>query len=54
MFEMMFEMMDVFAEFEPAMIVERVKAGLARAGSQGNGSGVARRARQLSSVSAKS
>jgi DNA invertase Pin-like site-specific DNA recombinase len=31
----MFQMMGVFAEFEHAMIVERVKAGLARARSQG-------------------
>jgi hypothetical protein len=31
----MFQRMDVFTEFEPAMIVERVKAGLARARSQG-------------------
>src|ERR1700730_16629966 len=31
----MFQMMAVFAEFERAMIVERVKAGLARARSQG-------------------
>lgn len=31
----MFQMMVVFAEFERAMIVERVKAGLSRARSQG-------------------
>lgn len=31
----MFQMMGVFAEFERAMIVERVKAGLARARAQG-------------------
>ncbi|HZS85294.1 MAG TPA: recombinase family protein [Stellaceae bacterium] len=31
----MFQMMGVFAEFERAIIVERVKAGLARARSQG-------------------
>ena len=31
----MFQMIGVFAEFERAMIVERVKAGLARARSQG-------------------
>jgi DNA invertase Pin-like site-specific DNA recombinase len=31
----MFQMMGVFAEFERAMIVERVKAGLARAKAQG-------------------
>src|SRR6516164_8648621 len=31
----MFQMMGVFAEFERAMIVERVKAGLARARTQG-------------------
>jgi DNA invertase Pin-like site-specific DNA recombinase len=31
----MFQMMGVFAEFERAMIVERVKAGIARARSQG-------------------
>lgn len=31
----MFQMMGVFAEFERAMIVERVKAGLARARGQG-------------------
>jgi DNA invertase Pin-like site-specific DNA recombinase len=31
----MFQMMGVFAEFERAMIVERVNAGLARARAQG-------------------
>jgi DNA invertase Pin-like site-specific DNA recombinase len=31
----MFQMMGVFAEFERAMIVERVKAGLSRARAQG-------------------
>jgi DNA invertase Pin-like site-specific DNA recombinase len=31
----MFQMMGVFAEFERAMIIERVKAGLSRARSQG-------------------
>jgi DNA invertase Pin-like site-specific DNA recombinase len=31
----MFQMLGVFAEFERAMIVERVKAGLERARSQG-------------------
>ncbi len=31
----LFQMMGVFAEFERAMIVERVKAGLARARSEG-------------------
>ena len=31
----MFQMLGVFAEFERAMIVERVKAGLARARSEG-------------------
>jgi DNA invertase Pin-like site-specific DNA recombinase len=31
----MFQMMGVFAEFEHAMIVERIKAGLSRARSQG-------------------
>jgi DNA invertase Pin-like site-specific DNA recombinase len=31
----MFQMMGVFAEFERAMIVERVKAGISRARSQG-------------------
>jgi DNA invertase Pin-like site-specific DNA recombinase len=31
----MFQMMGVFAEFERAMIVERVKAGLSRARNQG-------------------
>lgn len=31
----MFQMMGVFAEFERAMIIERVKAGLARAKAQG-------------------
>src|SRR6267143_5953091 len=31
----MFQMMGVFAEFERAMIVEQVKAGLSRARSQG-------------------
>jgi DNA invertase Pin-like site-specific DNA recombinase len=30
----MFQMLGVFAEFERAMIVERVKAGLSRARSQ--------------------
>jgi len=35
----MFQMMGVFAEFERAMIVERVKSGLARARSQANGLG---------------
>jgi DNA invertase Pin-like site-specific DNA recombinase len=32
----MFQMMGVFAEFERAMIRERVKAGLERARAQGN------------------
>jgi DNA invertase Pin-like site-specific DNA recombinase len=32
----MFQMLGVFSEFERAMIVERVKAGLSRARSQGN------------------
>ena len=31
----LFQMLGVFAEFERAMIVERVKAGLARARNQG-------------------
>jgi DNA invertase Pin-like site-specific DNA recombinase len=31
----MFQMLGVFAEFERAMIIERVKAGLSRARSQG-------------------
>ena len=31
----LFQMLGVFAEFERAMIVERVKSGLARARSQG-------------------
>ena len=31
----MFQMMDVFAEFERAMIQERVRAGLARAKAEG-------------------
>ena len=31
----MFQMLGVFSEFERAMIVERVKAGLSRARSQG-------------------
>ena len=31
----MFQMMGVFAEFEQAMIIERVNAGLARARAQG-------------------
>jgi DNA invertase Pin-like site-specific DNA recombinase len=31
----MFQMLGVFAEFERAMIVERVKSGLARAKAQG-------------------
>ena len=31
----MFQMMGVFAEFERAIIVERVKAGLSRARAQG-------------------
>ena len=34
----MFQMMGVFAEFERAMIQERVRAGLARAKARGNGS----------------
>jgi DNA invertase Pin-like site-specific DNA recombinase len=33
--KMMFQMLGVFSEFERAMIVERVKAGLSRARSQG-------------------
>ena len=36
---MMFQMMGVFAEFERAMIVDRVKAGLARAKAHGTRSG---------------
>jgi DNA invertase Pin-like site-specific DNA recombinase len=35
----MFQMMGVFAEFERAMIVERVKAGLSRARAQGKSLG---------------
>ena len=38
---MMFQMIGVFAEFERAMIVERVKAGLARAKERGTKSGKA-------------
>jgi DNA invertase Pin-like site-specific DNA recombinase len=38
----MFQMMGVFAEFERAMIVERVKSGLAWRGARGNASGVVR------------
>jgi DNA invertase Pin-like site-specific DNA recombinase len=34
-----FQMLGVFAEFERAMIVERVNAGLARAKANGNKSG---------------
>jgi DNA invertase Pin-like site-specific DNA recombinase len=34
----LFQMMGVFAEFERAMIQERVRAGLARARSEGSGS----------------
>ena len=34
----MFQMMGVFAAFERAMIAERVRAGLARARSEGNAS----------------
>jgi DNA invertase Pin-like site-specific DNA recombinase len=34
-FDAMFQMMGVFAEFERAMIAERVRAGMARAKSQG-------------------
>jgi DNA invertase Pin-like site-specific DNA recombinase len=37
----MFQMMGVFAEFERAMIVERVRAGMARAKAQGTKSGKA-------------
>ena len=35
----LFQMMGVFAEFERAMIIERVKAGLARARAEGKKSG---------------
>ena len=35
----MFQMMSVFAEFEPAMIQERVRSGLARAKAQGKEGG---------------
>ncbi len=45
----MFQMMGVFAEFERAMIQERVKAGLARARSEGTQLG---RPRVLASVEA--
>jgi DNA invertase Pin-like site-specific DNA recombinase len=38
----MFQMMGVFAEFERATIVERVKAGLSQGGARGSGLGVAR------------
>jgi DNA invertase Pin-like site-specific DNA recombinase len=38
----MFQMMGVFAEFERAMIVERVKAGLSRARSRARNLGVDR------------
>ncbi len=37
----MFQMMGVFAEFEPAMIQERVRAGLRRAQETGTKSGKA-------------
>jgi len=36
----MFQMLGVFAEFERAMIVERVKAGLSQARTRESGSGV--------------
>jgi DNA invertase Pin-like site-specific DNA recombinase len=37
----MFQMMGVFAEFERSMIVERVRAGVARAKASGTKSGKA-------------
>ena len=37
----MFQMMGVFAEFERAMIVERVRSGMARARERGTKSGKA-------------
>jgi DNA invertase Pin-like site-specific DNA recombinase len=50
----MFQMLGVFAEFERAIVVERVNAGLARARAQGArlgrprvGAEVERRAREL-------
>jgi len=43
----MFQMMGVFAEFERAIIQERVRAGLARARSEGKQLGRPRIAREL-------
>jgi DNA invertase Pin-like site-specific DNA recombinase len=37
----MFQMLGVFAEFERSMIVERVRAGIAKARAQGTRSGKA-------------
>ena len=42
----MFQMLGVFAEFERAIIVERVNAGLARARARGTKSGRASEGRQ--------
>jgi DNA invertase Pin-like site-specific DNA recombinase len=42
----MFQMMGVFAEFERAMIQERVRAGLARAKSEGKRLGLEERIRK--------
>jgi DNA invertase Pin-like site-specific DNA recombinase len=41
----MFQMMGVFAEFERAMFVERLKSGVPRARSQGKGLGRCRKPR---------
>jgi len=38
----MYQILGAFAEFERAIIIERVKSGLARARSQGKASGVVR------------
>jgi DNA invertase Pin-like site-specific DNA recombinase len=43
----MFQMMGVFAEFEPAMIAERVRAGLGRAKDEGKRLGRPRIAPEL-------
>jgi DNA invertase Pin-like site-specific DNA recombinase len=49
----LFQMCGVFAEFERAMIVERVKAGLARAREQGKRMGRPRCLRKSNSRSAR-
>jgi DNA invertase Pin-like site-specific DNA recombinase len=49
----MYQMMGVFAEFERAMIVERVKAGLSGARSQGKQLGRRRSAPMWSTESVR-